>query len=240
MVGRVLRNHQIVKKEENAFELVDFDTLTAEQVSELTVLCQKKLNDFKEQRGAKIWQHRTLSEGYISGTIRYEVLKAAKYRCELCGVSAEVKAIEVDCIIPRNRGGSDELSNFQALCYSCNAMKRDRDDTAFRRIAETYRYREAGCAFCELPADKIIAQNELCIAVADKFPVTSGRTLIIPKRHVPEYFDLGRPELNAVHFLLEQLKRRLQSSDPTVAGFNVGINCGEAAGQTVCFTVTFT
>ncbi len=172
MVGRVLRNHQIAKKEGSVFELVDFDGLTTVQVTELADLCQRKLNDFKEQRGTKIWQHRTLSEGYISGTIRYEVLKAAKYRCELCGISADEKALEVDHIIPRNKGGGDDLSNFQALCYSCNAMKRDRDDTDFRKIAETYRYREVGCIFCELPTDKIVAQNELCVAVADKFPIS--------------------------------------------------------------------
>jgi ATP adenylyltransferase len=63
-------------------------------------------------------------------------LSRARYRCELCGVSAEHKALEVDHIIPRNKGGTDGVSNFQALCYSCNAIKRDRDNTDFRAIAE--------------------------------------------------------------------------------------------------------
>jgi ATP adenylyltransferase len=67
----------------------------------------------------------------------------------------------------------------------------------------------------------------------DKYPVTAGHKLVIPKRHVAEYFDLGRPELNAVHFLLEQLKKRIQENDPAVKGFNIGINCGATAGQTV-------
>jgi len=57
--------------------------------------------------------------------------------------------------------------------------------------------------------------------------------LVIPKRHVADYFELGRPELNAIHFLLEQSRRNLQETDPTVMGFNIGINCGQAAGQTV-------
>jgi ATP adenylyltransferase len=56
-----------------------------------------------------------MSDGYISGTIRYEVLKAARFRCELCGISADIKALEVDHIIPRNKGGSDDPSNFRAL-----------------------------------------------------------------------------------------------------------------------------
>jgi len=57
--------------------------------------------------------------------------------------------------------------------------------------------------------------------------------LVIPKRHVADYFELGQPELNSVHFLLEEFKRRLQARDEAVKGFNVGINCGEASGQTV-------
>jgi ATP adenylyltransferase len=141
MVGRVLRNHHVVKKVGNEFELLDVSSLTAAQVTELIGLCQKKLDDFKEQRGARIWQHRTVSEGYISGTIRYEVLKQAKFRCELCGISAAIKALEVDHIVPRNNGGSDDPSNFQALCYSCNAMKRDRDDTDFRNVLDSYQHR---------------------------------------------------------------------------------------------------
>jgi ATP adenylyltransferase len=48
------------------------------------------------------------------------------------GVNAEERALEVDHIVPRNKGGPDDLSNLQALCYRCNAMKRDRDDTDFK------------------------------------------------------------------------------------------------------------
>jgi ATP adenylyltransferase len=233
MVGRILRNRQVVKKEGSEFELLDFNSLTPAQVTELIGLCQKKLDDFKKERGDKIWQHRKISEGYISGTIRYEVLKAAKFRCELCGVSADIKALEVDHIIPRNKGGSDDPSNFQALCYSCNAMKRDRDNTDFRKVLNAYNDRETGCIFCELPAERIVLENELCVAVADKYPVTAGHVLIIPKRHVSDYFDLWRPELNAVGTLSQQLRQQIKESDALVQGFNIGINCGEAAGQTV-------
>jgi diadenosine tetraphosphate (Ap4A) HIT family hydrolase/5-methylcytosine-specific restriction endonuclease McrA len=233
MVGRVLRNRQVARKEGKEFQLLDFERLSGDQVTQLISLCQKKLEDFKERRGARIWQHRKMSEGYISGTIRYEVLKRAKFRCELCGISADVKALEVDHIVPRNKGGGDDISNFQALCYSCNAMKRDRDDTDFRKVIESYQYREPGCAFCEIPGERVIFQNELCFAVADKYPVTPGHMLVIPKRHVPDYFELGRPEQNCVHLLLEQLRQRLKEDDSAVKGFNIGMNCGEVAGQTI-------
>jgi hypothetical protein len=79
----------------------------------------------------------------------------------------------------------------------------------------------------------MVIHNEHRFAVADRYPVTQGQMLIIAKRHLAEYFELGRPELNAVYFLLKQLKRQLQDNEPSVKGFNVGISCGEAAGQTV-------
>lgn len=233
MVGRVLSKHQIVQKEGKDFHLLGYENLAPDQVTELLALCEKKLREFKDQRGAAIWQHRKMSEGYISGTLRYEILKRAKFRCELCGIAAEIKALEVDHIVPRNKGGSDDLSNLQALCYSCNAMKRDRDDTDFRKVIESYHHREPDCVLCEIPLERIEIQNELCFAIKDKYPVTPGHMLVIPKRHVGQYFDLGRPELNAVHVILEQLKRHSQDSDPTVKGFNIGINCGAAAGQTI-------
>jgi diadenosine tetraphosphate (Ap4A) HIT family hydrolase len=233
MVGRVLRNRDVVKKDGRDFQLLDFERLTRQQVTELIELCQGKLADFMERRGEKIWEHRKLSSGYISGTIRYEVLKRAKFRCELCGISAEVKALEVDHIVPRKKGGSDDLTNFQALCYSCNSMKRDRDDTDFRKVIESYQHRDSNCVFCTVAGERVLCQNELCYAVADMYPVTPGHTLVIPKRHVVDYFGLGRPELNGVQLLLEQMKEQLQQKDAGIHGFNVGVNCGQAAGQTV-------
>ena len=233
MVGRVLRNRQVVQKDGQTFELIDFDRLTSEEAAQLTRLCQEKLDEFKKSRGDAIWQHRTLSDGYISGTIRYEILKRAKFRCELCGISAKVKALEVDHIVPRNKGGSDDSSNLQALCYSCNSMKRDRDDTDFRKVVESYQHRDESCIFCNMPHEGVVVQNELCFAIKDKFPVTPGHALVIPKRHAAEYFDLGQPELNCIRLLLGEMRQRIRESDDSVTGFNVGINCGESAGQTV-------
>ncbi len=235
MVGKVLRNHGIVSKDKNTkkYSLVDFNSLTSSECENLIELCKQRLIEFIEHRGKTIFDHRRKSSGYISGTIKYEVLKNAKFHCVLCGISADKKALEVDHIIPRNNGGSDDISNFQALCYSCNAMKRDRDDTDFRNIQKSYGYKEKDCLFCEISKDRIIDENELAYSITDGFPVTKYHSLIIPKRHIASYFDLGQAEINAINQLLQKTKNDILKKDNTVSGFNIGINAGESAGQTI-------
>lgn len=233
MVGRVLRKHGVVEKEGDRYRLVGFGGLSVEQKQILSDLCMQKLSGYLERRGERIWQHRKLADGYISGTLRYEVLKRAKFHCELCGISADMKALEVDHIVPRNKSGTDDIDNLQALCYSCNSMKRDTDDTDFRGIKASYNYREDNCLFCYLPPERIVVENELAFAIRDGFPVTDMHTLIIPKRHAPDYFDLSRPEVNACNRLLDQLKAQIEDVDAGVSGFNIGMNAGEAAGQTI-------
>jgi ATP adenylyltransferase len=92
---------------------------------------------------------------------------------------------------------------------------------------------DADCPFCHLPGERIVAENETAIAVRDRFPVTSLHTLIIPRRHVSSYFDLTGEETAACHRLLSRMRREILSEDESVAGFNVGINIGAAAGQTI-------
>ena len=233
MVGRVLNNHGIVQKEGKIFKLRDYETYTEDQRIELIQICQEKLNEYIEKRGKRIFEHRRKSAGYISGSIRYNVLKDAKFRCALCGVSADTKALEVDHIIPRNKGGSDDISNLQALCYSCNAMKRDKDSTDFRRVRESYEVREEGCLFCEIQKERILDQDDLFYVIRDGFPVTDLHTLVIPKRHVETYFDLYQPELNSCNRMIQKYKQQIENEDESVKGFNIGINNGEVSGQTI-------
>jgi diadenosine tetraphosphate (Ap4A) HIT family hydrolase/5-methylcytosine-specific restriction endonuclease McrA len=234
MVGRVLtKNRGITEKQNDSYHINGFDSLSVGEVKILIDLCDSKIESYVERRGDRIWSHRKKSSGYISGTTRYEVLKRAKYRCELCGVSAEIKAIEVDHIVPRNLGGSDDISNFQSLCYSCNSTKRDRDDADFRGITQSYQQRESGCVFCETDKLEVQSSNELCYSINDKYPVTKLHSLIIPKRHVQDFFDLYQPEINAIHTLLNLTKKEIKNSDKTVTGFNIGVNSGVDAGQTI-------
>lgn len=238
MVGKVLTNNGITQVRRSGrsitgYRLSDACDLSAEERDALIEACDAAIAAFLEKRGDRIWSHRSTASGYISGTLRYEILKRAKFRCELCGVSAEEKALEVDHIIPRNQGGSDEEVNLQALCYSCNAMKRDRDDTDFRGVIDLYQHRKEGCIFCELPTGRIVSENALALVIRDGFPVTDGHSLIIPKRHVADYFELFQPEFNAILSLVQETRSQLLVEDPSIEGFNMGVNSGEVAGQTV-------
>ena len=139
MVGKVLtKNHDIATKDKNTYSLIGSDELSNEQAEKLIELCEEKIAEFEAKRGDAVWSHRRRGHRPISGSIRYQVLSLAKFKCELCGISADEKSIEVDHIFPKSLGGKDDLSNYQALCYSCNAAKRNTDDTDFRLFKSLY------------------------------------------------------------------------------------------------------
>lgn len=89
------------------------------------------------------------------------------------------------------------------------------------------------CLFCSLPSERVIFENELAFAVLDAFPVTPLHSLVIPKRHAVDYFDLSQEELIACDALLHDLKAFIHAEDPSVTGFNIGMNAGSDAGQTI-------
>ncbi|MCI0461580.1 MAG: HIT family protein [Gemmataceae bacterium] len=88
------------------------------------------------------------------------------------------------------------------------------------------------CPFCHLPAERILAANEHAVALLDAYPVSPGHTLIVSRRHVASYFDLTAEEARGLHELLCQMHARLQAAG-SAEGYNVGINVGKAAGQTI-------
>ena len=90
------------------------------------------------------------------------------------------------------------------------------------------------CIFCEIAkTDRVIDQTDYCFVIRDAFPVTEGHTLIIPKRHVADYFDLNPNEKSDIQELLQKHKAMIEVNDESVDGFNIGINVGATAGQTV-------
>ena len=90
------------------------------------------------------------------------------------------------------------------------------------------------CLFCKLASSEIVVlENDLVYALLDKYPVTDGHTLFIPKRHMLTYFDMTADENAAVFELIKKRKLQLEEQDPSIKGFNIGVNNGRAAGQTV-------
>jgi ATP adenylyltransferase len=217
-----------------AFEVV-VNAATAEEAHDVgTLEMEHRVADKRRvERTEAIWDYRRLAPGDIPGTLRYDVLARAGGHCEACGVSAQEERLDVDHIVPRNQGGTVDPENLQALCRTCNAQKRDRDSTNFVAIRASYDHREAGCAFCELPEARIVSSNRLAVVVRDLYPVTDGHTLIITKRHVIDFFDLYPVERSAIDALIAKEQVEIRRKDSAVAGFDVGVNAGAAAGQTV-------
>ncbi len=88
------------------------------------------------------------------------------------------------------------------------------------------------CVFCHLPSERIVAENEHAMLFFDGFAVSPGHSLIVSKRHVGSLFELSESERQALFALLDVAHSRLtESHHPD--GFNIGINDGPAAGQTV-------
>ena len=88
------------------------------------------------------------------------------------------------------------------------------------------------CLFCELPDSEILINNDLCFARWDKFPVSPGHLLIIPKRHFESIFDATVEELQAFWDLIIKGKE-LIDNEHNPDGFNIGVNDGQAAGQSI-------
>ena len=89
------------------------------------------------------------------------------------------------------------------------------------------------CLFCEfLKNKKIAAENDLAFAIFDGFPVNPGHVLVIPKRHVANYFELTSAEVLAINGLLNKMKAEVEAKfHPD--GYNIGVNVGADAGQSI-------
>ena len=88
------------------------------------------------------------------------------------------------------------------------------------------------CPFCSLRAERFIRESEHAVVIRDGFPVSPGHTLVIPKRHVASFFEVTEVERADLVSLLAMARADLEREFQP-AGYNVGINDGAAAGQTV-------
>ena len=89
------------------------------------------------------------------------------------------------------------------------------------------------CLFCDSKKSGIAHENDLAYASYDSYPVSDHHCLIIPKRHIKDYFDMTNDELIACNDLLQMIKNEILEKDNTVKGFNIGTNAGKIAGQSI-------
>ena len=89
------------------------------------------------------------------------------------------------------------------------------------------------CVFCNLLPKEIINEYKNFFVIRDAYPVTPLHSLIITKRHVVSYFQCSKEELNEIPIILDTQKKELKILDNTITGFNIGMNIGEDAGQTI-------
>lgn len=89
------------------------------------------------------------------------------------------------------------------------------------------------CLFCNIEKSGCAYENELAYASYDSYPVTEHHCLIIPKRHIKDYFDLSNEELLACNDLVQIVKKEIIKKDPSVKGFNLGTNIGKVSGQSI-------
>ena len=89
------------------------------------------------------------------------------------------------------------------------------------------------CLFCNIKESGLAKENNFAYASYDTYPVTEGHCLIIPKRHVKDYFDLSNEEIIACNDLIKEIKNEIIKKDSSVKGFNIGSNAGKISGQSI-------
>ena len=89
------------------------------------------------------------------------------------------------------------------------------------------------CLFCNIKEKDIIFDNSYAYVSFDSYPVSKFHSLIFPKRHIENFFELNDNELLACNDLINKIKNKVQADDKTIKGFNIGSNLGKVAGQSI-------
>jgi 5-methylcytosine-specific restriction endonuclease McrA len=135
-----LSKHDVISYDHKRKEFcLNFELDDPESVEQAKQICERKIEQWIEQQAT--------SEGgaRVEASVRYRVLKAARGKCELCGISSKLTPIDIDHIVPQSKADGhgyvvkdgirihkDDERNLQALCFQCNRAKRDQDATDFR------------------------------------------------------------------------------------------------------------
>lgn len=226
---KVLTKHGVANFESNMFLLSESMMLSLSETKELIEICNSKIAEYY----SRDLQSEQKNSGW--GLKRVKLITEKPY-CELCGQRPGGKKkilLDIDHILPRSKGGSDDIENLQVLCHECNRGKNNNLIKSAKDAHDDYLAKDSECIFCNIEKGRIVFENDYIFVIKDKFPVTEGHTLIIPKRHVSDATELTDIEYLNIMRSMKDMTNEIKSSDNTVKGFNVGFNIGADGGQTV-------
>lgn len=226
---QVLKNHDVAELNGHEFVLIERD-LSKKEIEQLIQICEEKLDSFY----AKLPNLEEQNDGWG----RKRILLIEKYPfCSLCGARPSKNndvELDIDHIVPISKGGSDDIENLQVLCHRCNRAKGNHLLKSSKEIHFGHLKKDPSCIFCEIESDRVILfEDEYILAFEDKFPVSKGHTLIVPKRHIEEALALSDVEMVAIFQYFRAHTNQLKKDDNSILGFNAGFNIGEIAGQTI-------
>lgn len=223
----VLKSHKIASIQDGAFQFTDDIKVTPEEKVELIALASTKAQEYYTKNPFSDFARH----GW--GNLRHRMITEHPY-CALCGArpSSEIM-LDIDHVLPVSKGGSDDPSNLQVLCHKCNRGKGNEIIKSAVNAHSAYMNQQDSCIFCKIEASRIEYENDYVFAMKDKFPVTLGHTLIIPKRHVQNALELSDIEMMSIFNISKSMTASLIANDESIQGFNLGFNVGKEAGQTV-------
>ncbi len=89
------------------------------------------------------------------------------------------------------------------------------------------------CIFCKVKPNEILYETKYAYASYDTYPVTKFHSLVFPKRHISNFFDLNNDELIDCNELIKKIRKKILNDDSSVKGFNIGTNAGKVSGQSI-------
>jgi diadenosine tetraphosphate (Ap4A) HIT family hydrolase/5-methylcytosine-specific restriction endonuclease McrA len=224
---QVLKNHGIASLEKDSFHFEKDISIESDEKGELIRIASDKAEEYYTKNPFSDFARH----GW--GNLRHKMITDHPY-CALCGAKPSPDImLDIDHILPVSKGGTDEPSNLQVLCHRCNRGKGNDLIKSAKEAHRDFRNPQDGCIFCSLEESRIIHQDDYVIVIKDKYPVTTGHTLIIPKRHVSKALDLTDIEMLSIFHMSKKITQELQNEDLKITGFNLGFNVGQDAGQTV-------
>lgn len=226
---QVLKKHGIaeIPKGQPHYVFMRELEISPSELPELIEICDNKISEWYAK-------HPTENEEYSGwGLKRVSLISKYPY-CTYCGSRPPDVELDIDHILPRDKGGTDDDKNLQVLCHKCNRAKGNHLLPSAKAALANHLSSYRDCLFCNLGADRpILASNDYILAFRDAFPVSEGHTLIIPKRHVSSPRHLTAIEINHLFETAKLLSSEIEKSDSSIKGFTIGFNDGEPAGQTI-------